>query len=1419
MRHSWIRFVALTALLLCPPLTAAVKPESTQTKNDKSLRMLDARVNAPAALKSASAARPGAETAGATEAARQGQEIARAVAEAKRTMPGLEVKGSAIGLAVSSVRNTRGALTAENASASNEQIVRGYLAQNAALYGLSAADLNDLAVLGSSAGGSSGLRLLRMEQQIDGLSVFQSETRFAIDPQGRLVKSVGRFVPAARAASRPASQWISAEQAIARLLASTGHVSKPESFRVTKPAEAAGGWIRLTETDAVAAGEISARKMLFPLAPGVVVPAWGLVVFTEGDADWYALVDAVTGDVLWRKNIRNHASTHDARFRVYVQADGVTPADSPAPQSPSAAVPGAFTQFAEIAPTIVSMFTAQDIVASQNGWINDCPGGICTANETQTLGNNVLACMDRAGTANVCDTDAASQLDGNGRPTGNPDTNGRNRDFLGTTPRDFQTNFTPPPQGGAGNAEVGQTATGAGNGTSTGPTDIFRRGSTVQQFYVTNWYHDKLFALGFDEAAANFQQTNFSGNGTGGDRVLVDVQDGSGTNNANFATPPDGVSGRAQMFRFTGPTIDRDGGLDSEILIHELTHGTSNRLVGNGAGLNWDPAGSMGEGWSDFYALSLLNNTNADDPNASYAAGAYATFKLGGGQDNYVYAIRRFPYSTNNTVNPLTWADIDDVTGDMSGGIAVNPLGFEFNGGMEVHNAGELWANSLWEVRSRIIADPAGANGSVPTGNNTMLEIVTDAMRLFTPIDPSFTDSRDALFDADCAANACANEESIWGGFADRGLGYGARAPFNVLFGFTAGHLGVRESFSSPFLDVVNVATDVAINDAAANNNGAMDPGEPILLTVTLTNPWRAASKAVGSATAVLSTTTPGVTVHDNASTYGAIAPQGTAAGDTFLISLDSTVLCGSAINFTLTTTSTLGVTATTFQLRVGAAAGTDPVVTYTRDTNPDLAIPDGTPLAVFDQLNVTDDFVIADLNFRVDSATHTFNGDLTFMLRSPGGIGEDSITLIGGLTDGGSGDNLLNTVADDDLVSSPAVDLVQQTNAGAPFTGSWLPVFNAPWTTLAGFPAPDPVGTLSRFDGTSTLGTWSVAASDQFAADTGTLNAWSMLVTPVHFNCTPFAAVANVGGTKTVSGTFAVGGTVTYTVTLTNSGTDPQGDNAGNEFTDTLPASLTLVSAVATSGTAGTAGNTVNWNGTLAPLGGSVTITITATINAGTQGQTISNQGTASYDSNNDNVNDASALTDDPGVGGAADPTQFVVGASALSATKTAAGTFEEGGAITYTIVISNGGGSASPDNAGDEFTDVLPAGMTLVSATATSGTPVANVGLNTVTWNGSIPASGSVTITINATIDAGSAGSNLSNQGTVNFDADLNGSNESSAPTDDPAVGGATDPTVIAVVGVSVIEVPTLSDFGLGAMGLALFAAAARRLRRRKQ
>jgi extracellular elastinolytic metalloproteinase len=78
-------------------------------------------------------------------------------------------------------------------------------------------------------------------------------------------------------------------------------------------------------------------------------------------------------------------------------------------------------------------------------------------------------------------------------------------------------------------------------------------------FYWNNLMHDVWYHYGFDEAAGNFQFTNYTGDGIGSDEVNAEALDGSGTNNANFATPPDGQNSRMQMFLWGGQLPDLSG--------------------------------------------------------------------------------------------------------------------------------------------------------------------------------------------------------------------------------------------------------------------------------------------------------------------------------------------------------------------------------------------------------------------------------------------------------------------------------------------------------------------------------------------------------------------------------------------------------------------------------------------------------------------------------------------------------------------------------------------------------------------------------------------------------------------------------------------------------------------------------------------
>jgi hypothetical protein len=193
----------------------------------------------------------------------------------------------------------------------------------------------------------------------------------------------------------------------------------------------------------------------------------------------------------------------------------------------------------------------------------------------------------------------------------------------------------------------------------------------------------------------------------------------------------------------------------------------------------------MGEGWSDFYALSLLSQAG-DNVNGNYAMGAYVTYLLGPTfQQNYYFGIRRYPYTTDMTKNPLTFKDIDPTQASAHPGVPVSTV-VGGGGASEVHNQGEVWCITLWEARANLINKYGWA-----VGNNLIIQLVTDGMNL-SPPNPTFTQARDAILQADLVDTGGANQTEHWAAFAKRGLGFSATAPAN----FTTA--GVQEAFDIP---------------------------------------------------------------------------------------------------------------------------------------------------------------------------------------------------------------------------------------------------------------------------------------------------------------------------------------------------------------------------------------------------------------------------------------------------------------------------------------------------------------------------------------------------------------------------------------------------------------------------------------------
>ncbi|MDP1826446.1 MAG: M36 family metallopeptidase [Archangium sp.] len=344
-------------------------------------------------------------------------------------------------------------------------------------------------------------------------------------------------------------------------------------------------------------------------------------------------------------------------------------------------------------------------------------------------------------------------------------------------------------------------------------------------------------------------------------------------------------------------TLERDVALDTTVVTHEFTHFLTNRLIGDSLGLQNGPGRAMGEGWSDFVALWFsarepeASRTGNDLWQGAFAIGGWSV----GGPDwdgsvrpSHYFGVRRYPYSTDRTKNPLTFKHVG--TNVPLPPLVPRDLG---NGpdNAEVHNAGEVWASMWWDAQVKLLRKPGV---TADAARATMGGYLVAALKA-TPVLPTFIEARDALLAVVAASSPTVDFPLFVDAFAQRGLG--ALATSSDRRSTTNTPLAEDFTVGGSYR-LISVTVDDTDDDCDAD--GQLDSNETGTLTVKLLN---VGSRRLTRGSLRLNSS--------NASLQLSPAPVAVPANEPFTV-------------VTLTVPTSLGVT-TGFQSSVVTVTITDP--------------------------------------------------------------------------------------------------------------------------------------------------------------------------------------------------------------------------------------------------------------------------------------------------------------------------------------------------------------------------------------------------------------------------------------------------------------------------------------------------------------
>jgi large repetitive protein len=398
---------------------------------------------------------------------------------------------------------------------SPERSARAHLAAHAGLHGLSKAALDAARVEQIHDTGRGGV-LVVLRQHIGGVPLYQHDAKVLLRRDGSLVALSGGLHPLAVDAPKAAAPFsLPAAGAVARALSDLYSMTVPASALAPNKAATRGEWAGFDLKSAQQGGlsavrfdvPARARKVYFVLPEGLV-PAYYLEISARedgGEDDMYGyVVSAADGHILKRKNLTAHA---EVKYRVWADGPDGRPMDGPIADftpHPTGVPDGSFPSY--VAPPLVTM---DGFNKFQDPWL--------PADATVSRGNNVDAYTDHDNSNNV---------------------NGG----------DVRATFTAP-------GELDRVYD-----TALGPlaSEDQEMAAVTQLFYTINWLHDYWYDSGFDEAAGNAQQDNYGRGGQDNDWLRAEAQDAfndGASNNANMATPEDGLSPRMQMYVWDGKDL------------------------------------------------------------------------------------------------------------------------------------------------------------------------------------------------------------------------------------------------------------------------------------------------------------------------------------------------------------------------------------------------------------------------------------------------------------------------------------------------------------------------------------------------------------------------------------------------------------------------------------------------------------------------------------------------------------------------------------------------------------------------------------------------------------------------------------------------------------------------------------------------